>query len=292
MNEPCPLCGAPSIPAFATPDRNRRLSEVEFRYRECTGCGVTFLQNVPADLARYYSADYHRAPVASELDTWAAYEAYKLELIRPYLAAGSIVDIGSSYGAFAYLASRAGYDVTVAEVDPDACRFIEEVIGVRAIQTAAPEEALKRLPEPDAITLWHSVEHLSQPWAAVQTAAERVRPGGVVVVSTPNPVGVQARALKGRWAHVDAPRHLFLIPPEALLRRATSYGLVPLAVTGTDIETRRCNRMGWQRGLEELGLRVRGVWGAGAALAIAMRPLESRPNQASAYTAVLQKPSR
>jgi SAM-dependent methyltransferase len=289
VNESCPLCGAPSTPAFATPDRNRHLSDVEFCYRSCTACGVIYLQNVPTDLGRYYGAEYHRAPAASQLDHWAAYESYKLELLRPYVESGRLIDIGSSYGAFAYLASRAGFDVTAVEIDPDACRFIEQVIGIPAVQTAAPEEALKTVPEPDAITLWHSIEHLTQPWRALETAAERLRPGAILVVSTPNPVGLQARVLKERWAHVDAPRHLFLIPPDSLLRRARSCGLEPLLVTATDIETRRCNRMGWQRGLEELGVRMRGVWGAGAAVALAMRPIENRPDRASAYTTVLQK---
>lgn len=137
--------------------------------------------------------------------------------------------------------------------------------------------------------MWHSIEHLAQPWRVVEVAARLLRPGGKLVVATPNPDGIQARWLKGRWTHVDAPRHLFLIPRRALIFRAQSFGLSPGLMTSSDIETRRCNRTGWQRGLQELGPRIPGVWGAGLVLEIAARPIEHRLDQGSAYIAVFTR---
>ncbi len=249
-----------------------------------------FLENVPSDLGRYYPSGYHPVPSAAELDRAAARESYKLDLLRPYASQGRIIDIGSSYGGFPHLARRAGYDVTAIELDPDCCDFIERVIGARAIQSAAPQDALQSLPEADIITMWHSIEHLSQPWQTVEAAAERLRPNGVLAVATPNPVGLQARLTKGRWAHVDAPRHLFLMPPVALRRRAEKTGLTPLLTTSSDVETRRCNWLGWRRALMEVGLRFPGVWGLGSVLAMLMAPLELGGERASAYVTLWGKP--
>ena len=172
VSDPCPLCGAPSATAFVTIDRNRHVSDRGFRYCRCSGCGVVFLRDVPDDLGRYYDTGYHRAPAPAELDSWSAYESYKLDLLRSLMpGAGRVVDIGSSYGAFVYLASRAGYEATAVEPDAGACAFIRDVIGVDAVQTAAPEEVLDSLGEADVIAMWHSIEHVAQPWRVVEAAA-------------------------------------------------------------------------------------------------------------------------
>lgn len=291
VSDPCPLCAAPSAAAFVTVDRNRNVSDREFHYRRCSGCGVVFLQDVPDDLGCYYDTGYHRAPAPTELERWSAYESYKLDLLRSVMPAGRIVDIGSSYGAFVYLASRGGYETCAVEIDGAACAFIRDVIGVEAVQSTAPEEVLESVGEADAVTMWHSIEHLGQPWRVVEAAARMLRPGGTLIVATPNPDGIQARWLKGRWTHVDAPRHLFLIPRGALVARAQSLGLRPGLMTSSDIETRRCNRTGWQRGLQEVGLKVPGVWGAGLMLEVAARPIERRLDRGSAYIAVFTRPS-
>lgn len=292
----CPLCAAASSLAFTTSDLNRRATDEEFRYCGCHGCGVIFLENVPGDLQRYYTSGYHRTPDASQLDQASAPQAYKLEFVRPHVAAGSIVDIGPSYGAFLHVARRAGYDVTAIEMNAACCAFIEEVIGARAVHSSEPQAALMSLPQVDVITLWHSIEHLTEPWLTLEAAAARLRPGGLLVVSTPNPVGIQARLLKGIWTHVDAPRHLFLIPSLALLDRASMYGLSSVLTTSSDEETLRCNRFGWQRALFELGLRHAGdrigpsmAQVLGTAMERVVRPLESHGDRASAYVAVLAK---
>jgi 2-polyprenyl-3-methyl-5-hydroxy-6-metoxy-1,4-benzoquinol methylase len=293
---PCPLCGTASSFAFTTSDLNRRATEELFRYYDCHGCGVTFLQNVPNDLPRYYTSGYHHTPDASRLDEASRPEAYKLDFVRPRVPSGSVVDIGPSYGAFLHVAQSAGYDVTAIEMDAECCTFIERVVGVRAVHSSEPQVALMSLPQVDVITLWHSIEHLVEPWLTLEAAAARLRPGGLLVVSTPNPVGLQARLLKGRWAHVDAPRHLFLIPPTALVKRTVAYGFSSVLTTSTDEETLRCNRFGWQRALFELGLRhARAPLGAptaqvlGTAMERVMRPLESRRDRGTAYVAVLAK---
>lgn len=290
MSVSCPLCGSPASPAFTTQDRNRHASAAEFRYRRCTGCRVIFLENVPEDLGAHYTGGYHRVPAASELEEWSGYEAYKLDIVRRFLSTGEIVDIGSSYGAFPYLASRAGFAVTAIEVDPGACAFIEGTLGLRAIQSAAPETALRdEVEQVDAVTLWHSLEHLRQPWLTIEAAARRLRPGGLLFVATPNPDGLQASLLKARWTHVDAPRHLFLLPRGALLDAARRSGLRPVMSTSTDVETLRCNRTGWQQGLRELGLRFPGVWWLGAGVAAVARPLERGVDNGSAYLVVLER---
>jgi SAM-dependent methyltransferase len=287
----CPLCGGAAVHAFTTTDRNRRLGDERFHYNRCTRCGVLFLANVPDDLGRFYPPDYYAAP--HELERAARDEAYKLDLIRTHVRPGALVEIGPGAGAFAYGARLAGYDVTAVEMDAAACEHLRSVVGVDAIQSDAPHEALARLAPSRVVAMWHVLEHLQDPWACLEAAARNVEPGGVVALAMPNPGSAQFRVMRARWPHVDAPRHLFLIPPKLLRDRALGLGLELAALTVRDPGTLYWNRFGWQYMLMRprprrvrLGLALM----FGFVVSTLMAPIERTDLRGSTYTAVLRKP--
>ncbi len=291
----CPLCGSSDAPyLFTASDRNRRVSGESFSYHRCGPCGAIFLADPPADLGRYYPKAYYDLPDADALDAAAPQEAYKLDFLRPFAPTGRLIEIGPGVGAFARLAQKRGYDVTTIEMDPRACVHLRSVAGVGAIESAAPEEVLQRLPPSQAIALWHVLEHLPHPWASLEGAAENLAPGGVLVIGTPNPESLQLRLLRARWPHLDAPRHLYLVPAHLLFGWAAKLGLERVSLTTRDPGGRAWNRFGWghavrppNRGrLDRIAARA-----AGAALATAAAPLERRGLNGATYTAVLRKPA-
>ena len=77
----------------------------------------------------------------------------------------------------------------------------------------------------DAVTMWHVLEHLPDPFAAVARAAELVRPGGRIVISVPNIESLQAQFGGERWFHLDLPRHLFHFSPRSLSALVEQAGL-------------------------------------------------------------------
>lgn len=284
----CPLCRAPSVPQLRPADRNRRTTDRRFHYCRCQGCGVIFLADRPDDLSRHYTDDYHGSLAASDVAARADSERYKLDLVRPHASGGRLIDVGPSYGGFPYLAREAGYDVAAIEVDPECCAFIADELGIEVHQSGTPEQPLRELAGADVITLWHSIEHVPDPWATLAAAAAALRPGGVLVVATPNPAGLQARVLRSRWPHVDAPRHLFLIAPDVLFARARSLGLEPVDATTTDPGGLDCNFFGWHH-----GLWGRSTWRpfvmASTVVMQAVRPWERRALRGACYTAVLRR---
>lgn len=76
-----------------------------------------------------------------------------------------------------------------------------------------------------AVVLWHSLEHLPAPGAAVDAAAARLAPGGILLVAVPNAASLQARAFGDRWFHLDLPRHLVHLPAPALVARLRAMDL-------------------------------------------------------------------
>jgi SAM-dependent methyltransferase len=288
----CPLCGGQATLAFSARDRNRAVSPMPFRYRECRQCAALSLVDVPRKLDAFYPDDYYDLPRREDLPRVAAGEAHKLELIGRHAARGRLIEIGPGFGAFAFAARAAGYDVTGIEMDGECCRFLRETVGVDAVHSDQPADALAAVPSSRVIVLWHVLEHLADPWGVIDAAAANLEPGGVLALATPNPESLQLRVLGARWAHVDAPRHLYLIPLDALTRRAAASGLRLAEATFTDPAGRHWNRFGWERAVGRkpiTGPTPAPVAMIGLGVALAMRPLEHRGRNGTAYTALFTK---
>lgn len=291
----CPRCGGPSEHAFDATDRNRAVTAERFTYRRCSVCGATWLVDVPENLADYYPGDYHDFLEGEALASAAAEEAPRIAMLRRHVSAGRLVEIGPSQGVFAAAARGAGFSVTGLEMDEACCRHLGSVVGVEAIQTDDPAAALDGLPPSRAVVMFHLIEHLPNPWEVLRAAAANLEDGGVVMVATPNPNSFQARLLRSRWVHLDAPRHVTLIPLPALHSEAAELGLHMVDATTNDPVGRTLTRMGWQRSLvtaPTLRDSPRFGYTLGQTLTPLFNAFESRGLRGAAYTAVWRKGSR
>ena len=68
----------------------------------------------------------------------------------------------------------------------------------------------------DVITMWHTLEHLPDPGAALARSSELLRPDGCLIISVPNASSAQARLGGDAWFHLDLPRHLFQFGPRSI----------------------------------------------------------------------------
>jgi 2-polyprenyl-3-methyl-5-hydroxy-6-metoxy-1,4-benzoquinol methylase len=291
----CPGCGASTTPLFVARDRNRRVSDATFPYFRCSRCGVALLHPVPDDLGRYYPADYYRLPATRDqlVEGSRPHDGYKVDLIRRFAPGGRLVEVGPGIGGFVALAQDAGYDVSAIEMDARASAFLERVVGVPTHNTADADMALRSNGPFDVIALWHVIEHVRNPWATLAAAADALSPNGVIILAAPNPAALQFRLFGRKWTHVDAPRHLFLIPIEELHRTARRLGLEVALVTTTDAGTLGWNAFGWRETLAhsvksvKLGHALRA---AGSVVARIAGPLERRGHRGTTYTLVLRRP--
>lgn len=289
----CPHCGGPATRVLRSRDDNRRVNAYRFAYFRCHRCKLLFLDPIPEDLGQYYPDAYYPMPeTLAGLDRIAQRQRHRIELVRRYAPGGRLLDVGAAQGLFAHLAKQAGFEVETIEMDEKCCRYLRDVVGVGVVRSDDPAAVLPGMAPPGVITFWHVVEHLSDPWSSLRRAAALLPPGGVLVVATPNPEALQFRLLGPRWVHLDAPRHVHLIPAPLLAHELAAHDLHPVLTTSDDEGTRAFTMNGWRRSLMNLSrfrpLEVAAA-GVGTGIGLVARVAESGGLRGAAYTAVFRK---
>jgi SAM-dependent methyltransferase len=290
----CPQCGRDSALLFSTNDYNRRIAQHTFDYFQCSDCSFIFLAPIPADLGRYYPSEYYEVP-KSVADLTARAEKMqqsKLDVLNRFASGGRLLEIGPAYGLFAHLAKRAGFDVTGMEMDSRCCEFLRDTVGIKVVEGANTTQLLSGLAQFDVIVLWQVIEHLTDCWQVLAAAAQHLAPGGILIVDTPNPDALQFRILRGRWTHVDAPRHVCLIPVSLLVDFAGGHGLQPVELSANGKIAQGYNSFGWAFSLK--GFFINETAGklahfAGRVIAKLLSPVERTGWRGSTYTAVFRK---
>lgn len=290
----CSFCKTLTVPYINSRDYNRGVSESPYRYHRCPKCSVVTLINVPEDIGHYYAYDYHAVPTdLAYIERRATHEQYKIELVKQFVDRGNLLEIGPSWGAFCLLAKRAGFSVEAIERDLECCEFLRSKIQVRAILSEQEATALDQTHTPNVIALWHVIEHMRDPRTLLKRAAEHLAPGGTLIIATPSPQALQFRLFGRYWAHLDAPRHINLIPAQVLCDQMKEFGLNTLMCTTNDPGSIECNVFGWRKSLSNLvsdSFLKHQVYYWGRLVADIAGLIERRGRNGSAYTAVFIKP--
>ncbi len=238
MSEPrrsrCPVCGSAGVgPSLTGLYDDRYGYPGRFDLFACAACGHQFLDAVfsAEELQQLYTNFYPRAE--RQLEQWQPHR--ELGAIRLWLGRGrnavfrwvprgvKVLDVGCGFGeSLGYHRAR-GCEVWGVETDENirrvAGRFDFKVhVGVfRAADF--PRDYF------DFVTLDQVIEHAADPVTLLRDAAAVLRPGGTVLVSTPNARSLMARALGPRWAHWHTPYHLQLFSRQSLAAAAQAAGL-------------------------------------------------------------------
>lgn len=183
------------------------------------------------DLAALYSSGFYepgpaRASRVVELghEFNNVFRMRELRGLRP----GRLLDVGSGRGRFLAAASAAGWDAVGIEFEPALARMARDRYGVEVVvgdAVSAPVDGPF-----DVITMWHVLEHLPDPLAAIERARELLVPNGRLVVSVPNNDSWQARLGGDDWLHLDIPRHIYHFTPGSLTLLVERAGFRALRV--------------------------------------------------------------
>lgn len=76
----------------------------------------------------------------------------------------------------------------------------------------------------DVITMFHVFEHLTEPKETLEIIQKILKKEGTLIISFPNINSLQSRLFKGKWLHLDPPRHLLLFIPKDFIRISEEMG--------------------------------------------------------------------
>ncbi len=289
----CPHCQKASPLYFISKDYNKRTTDEKFSHYRCTACELMFISPVPENLGAYYPESYHSLPSSLvALEEASDQDRYKIEIVQKYLTNGRLLEIGPSYGGFAYLAKGAGFDVNAIELDVKCCEYLRSMVGIDMIHSSDPAQIIHHSEPYDAVALWHVIEHLPNALEVLEAISANVRLGGFVVISSPNPDSFQFRMLGRRWLHLDAPRHVMLIPIKFLIAKMERMGMSAEWMTTGDEGSVRCNVGGWQFffvHLSSIPIIKSVLFRIGRLVAKIFSAFERIEGKGSAYTIVFKK---
>ncbi|MGE3310366.1 MAG: class I SAM-dependent methyltransferase [Limisphaerales bacterium] len=191
-----------------------------------------------------YSHPYDRLEIWGELHhrgyayAYAERRRHTLDLVRRAAAPPArILDVAAAQGNFTLALAEAGYEVTWNDLRADLADYVR-LKHERGVVHYAPGNAfdLGFGEAFDVVLITEVIEHVAHPDAFLQKAGALVKPGGHVVLSTPN--GRYFRnplprfsdfpdpsVFESRQFKPDADGHIFLLHPDELPVLAAAAGL-------------------------------------------------------------------
>lgn len=206
--QPCIVCGDARGPVETAdvPSNVRAFRDQRFAVWRCSGCRTIHARD-EVDLASYYAA-YPMHGEGGGAAMRAFFGVQRRRLRAAGLANGAtVLDYGCGAGAFVrYLE---GARVTATGYDAFAPAYADRGALARSY---------------DAVVVQDVIEHVDDPSALLAELDGLVRPGGLVLIGTPDADAIDLRRV-ARFTHaLHAPYHRHILARGELVRRGESLG--------------------------------------------------------------------
>lgn len=139
-----------------------------------------------------------------------------------------LLEVGCGWGHFLQLCRPHYRDVEGVELSREQAAHARERFDLNVSRT----DILKQLWPRDynIITAWEVIEHLAYPTLFLKWAFDHLRPGGQLVLSTPNFNSLFRRLLGPRWFYLIPSQHLSYFTPETLTHHLRQAGFTEVRV--------------------------------------------------------------
>jgi len=239
----CPVCGGTGKVDFSSTDLMFGGDKV-FYYHHCSDCGLVYQHPVPkeADIAAFYPENYivYIEPTRTRfsarerlylknrlgythLEAPASSRPRTVDDVIPWVPNGKLLDIGCGNGEYLLRMKSIGWQCKGVEFNDKAvsiCRSHGLDIFQGDLAAANFEDASF-----DFVTAHHLIEHVPDPHTLMKEITRITRPGGSVLIRTPNSESLGRNFFGRHWYANDVPRHLYLYSEDNLKLLASQHGL-------------------------------------------------------------------
>ena len=222
---PCDLCGTGN-PRFLLNSRG-----LDGPLVECLNCGLRYVgaptsaltfgdQTANQATAKLRTANRNFRYLRLEQEHRLALlnARWRIDLIRKVKPSGKLLEIGCARGDFLRVALE-WFDVYGVEPNPELADSASQIAPVHP-------DIIERTPWSgfDVVASFHVIEHVDSPRSFVRAAAERLKPGGLLVIETPNINSLPFKLMRSRWRQF-IPEHYFFFSPNTMSRLLSEHGL-------------------------------------------------------------------
>jgi 2-polyprenyl-3-methyl-5-hydroxy-6-metoxy-1,4-benzoquinol methylase len=224
----CALCGAD--------DTRLRHHKFDLTIVQCRKCRLVYTNpRLPkAHLWTRYTDDYFWDEYMRSLEIgrdgrvdlvkFDRHHAPLLSLFQMYHPPpGRLLDVGAAAGLFLKSAERAGWRVNGLEPLPAPAAFARDHLGLDVV-----EDTIERAPFDeasfDAVSMFETIEHVLDPMGVMRAIRRVLRPGGLLVLTTPNWEAFTRHALGRQWAVISPAEHIYYFSEATLTAMLTRAG--------------------------------------------------------------------
>jgi SAM-dependent methyltransferase len=203
--EECPACGLVQLVPTPTPETLRALYEGDSYFGGEAATGYSEYEDQEQEYLATFREDVRR--------------------IREFVPSGRILEVGCGYGYFLQCALDAGYDAYGIDLSPAAVKWAQTRHPGRVFCGLLEEVPEIQDQKYDVIFGSHLIEHLTEPSEFLRQASRLLRPGGLVVMVTPNIKSLLSRVSGSRWVSFKIPEHVSYYDPGTIttLLNRTGY---------------------------------------------------------------------
>jgi len=244
----CPVCGSSQYDILydKLTDRVFFCAPGEWTFVKCNGCHAVFLnprpniETIHLAYENYYTHKEEKVKLSINASEKSSI-SFKSKLRNGYLNSTYNVDYSPSYkigklivnnilgtGFIRHLPSKLGILADIGCGNGDYLRFIQKLgwegwgvdldinaityaksTGLNVRQSGLPNTGLPT-DKFDYVTLNQVIEHIHDPHSALKEIYRILKPGGIVLIATPNLESFTHKRFQSNWIQLDPPRHLIL----------------------------------------------------------------------------------
>jgi 2-polyprenyl-3-methyl-5-hydroxy-6-metoxy-1,4-benzoquinol methylase len=229
----------PACPLCQSAERHENVYELPpYAVARCKSCGLWYLSPRLTESLMHasYEDDHYfeggeggySSYQAQETTLRHTFRRFLREIARRGMTGGRLLEVGCAYGFFLeeakdYFSHRTGTDYSTGALEKARGRADRLILG--------GTEQIPLGETFDCIACIHVIEHIYDPVAFLRSLTKHLRPGGWLLLATPDMGGFWRPLMRRRWPFFKVPEHVTYFDQKtlgALLTRAGLDGVTPL----------------------------------------------------------------
>lgn len=202
----------------------------DFRVVDCEDCTFRFT-DLDTWTYPYSDRDYYAGKNLATITPDQPHIRRRVQMVRKHCPGGRVLDIGCGFGELPVLLANEGYQAVGVDESPSVIEALRTRFPRVEWHAGSVADLLDELGTFNAVTLFHVLEHIPAPRAAMQSFKRLVRPGGILVLEVPNTGGLSAQLKGADWRYY-LNHHVNYFDAASLVRLAAATGYEVVEIKG------------------------------------------------------------